>query len=101
MHCRREAETASGVVPPWTALVWNPTTHRGQVILIAFVAKHFSNGLFIILTRYEGTLMIENLLIEDQGKYDCMVKNNAGNAEGAVNLVIVTKPVIEEFLNIT
>ena len=51
--------------------------------------------------RYQGTLQINELRVEDRGPYYCRVKNTAGYDEAITELTIVTKPVVEEFINVT
>ncbi|ODM93784.1 Fasciclin-2 [Orchesella cincta] len=50
---------------------------------------------------YKGTLQIDGVKREDQGLYTCTARNTAGHVAVTSTLNVVTKPVIEEFKNIT
>ncbi|XP_021944493.1 fasciclin-2 isoform X2 [Folsomia candida] len=51
--------------------------------------------------KYKGTLTIDALKPEDSGTYRCTARNTAGFDTVTSRLFVVTKPVIEEFINIT
>lgn len=51
--------------------------------------------------RYKGILTIDGIKREDQGVYTCTARNTAGYVTMKSNLMVVTKPVIEEFKNVT
>lgn len=57
--------------------------------------------IFYFIFRYKGTLTIDNVKKEDAGVYTCTARNNAGHVTMKSTLKVVTKPVIEEFKNIT
>jgi hypothetical protein len=51
--------------------------------------------------RYKGLLRIDGLRREDGGLYRCTAKNTAGIDTMTARLTVVTKPIIEEFKNLT
>ncbi|ODM98953.1 Fasciclin-2 [Orchesella cincta] len=51
--------------------------------------------------KYKGTLQIDGIKREDAGVYTCTAKNTAGYVTMKSTLNVVTKPVMEEFKNIT
>ncbi|CAL8091779.1 unnamed protein product [Orchesella dallaii] len=51
--------------------------------------------------KYKGTLQIDGIKREDAGVYTCTAKNTAGYVTMKSTLNVITKPVIEEFKNIT
>ncbi|CAG7729553.1 unnamed protein product [Allacma fusca] len=54
-----------------------------------------------VVDKYKGTLRIDGLRREDAGTYRCTAKNTAGIDTMQTRVDIVTKPVIEEYKNVT
>ena len=60
-----------------------------------------NDNYYFLHNRYKGTLEIMDLRVEDRGTYNCRLKNVAGEVEGSTELLIITKPVVEVFNNVT